>query len=95
MNGHGYNPYAHGCRCEVCRAAKAAYVRAKRAAARERARGPLIVKDGPNELRNYVPGIKHGTAGYKDHLCRCEVCTASQAAEDARRKAARNPAPPA
>ena len=79
---HGYLAYTHGCRCDECRAAKAAYMREKRAAAREAA-GTLIDSLG----RNYVPGIKHGAAGYKDHLCRCEVCTAAKRVEDARRAA--------
>lgn len=71
---HGYNRYTHGCRCEECRAAKATYMRDKRA--RARAVGQRVVE-----------GIKHGTAGYKDHLCRCETCLGAKTAEWERRKA--------
>lgn len=59
---HGYSGYAHGCRCDTCRAAKAAYVRVKRAAARanQGVKGQLE--------------ITHGYAGYQDACCRCYVC---------------------
>jgi hypothetical protein len=75
---HDYLAYAGGCRCSVCRRAKAAYMRAKRAAARAEAE-----RGNP---RVYVAeGIKHGTAGYKDHRCRCDVCRAAKSAEHTRK----------
>jgi hypothetical protein len=83
-NSHGLRRYSsrgHPCTCEVCRAAKAAHMRAQRAeAAQLRAASP-----GP-----YVaPGITHGISGYKDSGCRCPVCRAAKAAEYARSKAGR------
>ena len=79
MSAHGYLLYTHGCRCEVCKAAKAAYMRSKRAAAKAAARGPLINEQG----RHVAPGdFKHGTAhGYKDHACRCLDCSAWKTTE--------------
>lgn len=65
---HGYYLYTAGCRCAVCRAAKAKYIREKRAAARARA---LV---GTNRGAHLVPGIKHGIFGYQEHRCRCDVC---------------------
>lgn len=80
---HGYNAYTHGCRCEVCRAAKAAYVRVKRAEARQYSRrhvgGEYIAR-----------GITHGTiSGYRDSMCRCPECKAVKRAVDRRHYAAR------
>jgi hypothetical protein len=67
---HGYNRYSNGCRCETCRAAKAAYIGERRRAATARA--------APGRV---VPGIKHGTRrGYKELGCRCEPCTAEMRA---------------
>jgi hypothetical protein len=63
---HGYSGYGYGCRCEVCRAAKAAYMAARRRAA--------YLADHP------VPeGIRHATrSAYEEHGCRCEPCTAAE-----------------
>lgn len=57
---HGYNAYAAGCRCQVCREAKTAYVRSRRAAAK---RGEL---DG-----NFTHGTRYG---YEQYHCRCGPC---------------------
>lgn len=82
MTEHGYGPYTRGCRCDVCRAAKADYMRRKRAVAAEwRA---LAEADGWG--RHFVPGITHGYAGYQDWHCRCAVCRAARAAHDAKPK---------
>lgn len=62
---HGYKRYSSNqnpCRCEVCRTAKAAYMREKRKAAGA-------------EKSQVVKGIRHGTAhGYKDNKCKCDPC---------------------
>jgi hypothetical protein len=71
---HGYSPYTHGCRCQVCRDAKAAYMRDKRSRGHKVRR---FVESRPGAGRNYVDGITHGYAGYQDYSCRCEVCRAA------------------
>jgi hypothetical protein len=64
MSDHGYGSYSHGCRCQVCKDARAAYSRNQRAEAARRAR--------PGQS---VEGVKHGTRrAYKDRGCRCEQC---------------------
>ena len=77
--GHGYGRYTNGCRCQVCRAAKAAYVRAKRASAAE-----LRVWCALFGERYEATGITHGITGYQDHHCRCEVCRVAKAVRTAR-----------
>lgn len=68
---HGYSRYSVGCRCPICRAAKADYMRAKRAQAAEarraaQAAGAVYV----------APGITHGRlSGYRDAKCRCPDCS--------------------
>ena len=77
---HGYVAYTHGCRCDTCREAKRAYVRASRAvASAKRERSP--------ELGRYIaPGITHGTySGYQNSHCRCLQCTAVKASRDRER----------
>lgn len=75
---HGYSAYTTGCHCEVCKAAKASYMRDKRASARElRIRAALFGE------RYEAQGITHGYAGYQDHQCRCPVCTAARSSWDA------------
>ena len=59
---HGYNRYTYGCRCGICKAAKADYMSARRGAA--------FLNTAPSP----VPGITHGRAGYEEQGCRCEVC---------------------
>ena len=86
---HGYYRYTAGCRCKVCREAKAAYIREKRAAAR--ARGEV----GASRGAHFVPGIKHGIYGYQEQMCRCEVCVETARAVKRRQWAAkRNRAAP-
>lgn len=75
---HGYVPYTRGCRCGICKAAKAKYMRDLRQGRREQAR--------PNQ---YVNGITHGYAGYQEHMCRCEICTAAKTRQDRDRLARR------
>jgi hypothetical protein len=77
---HGYSRYADGCRCDVCRAAKAAYMRARRAEAKAN-----VLQDGPN----YVPYITHGIGGYTNHLCRCFTCRTAKREQDRRDNARR------
>lgn len=72
--GHGYSGYTNGCRCEVCREAKAAYIRGKRR--RAALRRVLAERWG---LFYVAQGIAHGIAGYQDHQCRCEVCRLAKA----------------
>ncbi len=75
MSEHDYIRYTRGCRCDECRAAKAAYMREKRAHWARKRR--LSEADGAG--RHFVAGITHGYSGYQDHSCRCEVCCASRA----------------
>lgn len=70
MTRHGYGAYTNGCRCEVCRRAKAAYMRLKRAA----------------EPTGHVEGITHGYAGYQDYKCRCDICRTAKYRADKQAK---------
>lgn len=72
---HGYTRYTRGCRCDECRAAKRAYMRAKR---REAAGNRLwAVLCGQ---RYVATGILHGgISGYQDHHCRCDACRLAKA----------------
>ena len=85
---HGtYSAYARrgGCRCDLCWAAKAAYVReSRKAAGMARVKAELA---GKTYIRT---GIVHGVSGYQNHGCRCLVCTFAKAEHTKRRKAARN-----
>lgn len=66
---HNYARYIAGCRCGVCRAAKAAYVRDSRAAAAARRRQAVAAGEV------YVAtDITHGVGGYQNESCRCDVC---------------------
>lgn len=57
---HNYSSYTRGCRCDVCRRAKADYQRDL--VARRRANG--------------TPDHVHGTFnGYRNYGCRCDRCT--------------------
>lgn len=74
---HGYGGYTRGCRCDVCRSAKAAYLRRRRNRARELARR---FTDGQG--RHLATGITHGTAvGYDESGCRCQPCTSAKTAK--------------
>lgn len=79
MSGHGYTAYTRKkdpCRCEVCRAAKAAYQREKRAAA-AKPDLPRLNRFRVGEYpRPVAQGVTHGTAhAYNDNGCRCLACT--------------------
>jgi hypothetical protein len=66
---HGYGGYSNGCRCEVCRAAKADYMGRRRAAA--------FVNTDPGP----VPGVTHGTRfAYEERGCRCGPCVTAERA---------------
>lgn len=79
MSEHGFSRYGYGCRCEVCRAGKAAYMRKRRAAGRQ---ARLAAE---TEGRRYVAeGITHGLTGYKEFSCRCLTCRLSNAAQRAK-----------
>jgi hypothetical protein len=81
-----YSNPDHPCRCEGCRAAKAAYVREKRAAARAAATASLIDERG----RYVAPIDHHGTQyGYQEASCRCLECTHRHAVVQKRQYAAR------
>jgi hypothetical protein len=63
---HGYNRYTAGCRCDICKAAKAAYMKARRDAA-------FLGRS------TVPPGVRHGTRStYEEHGCRCDSCRLSQ-----------------
>jgi hypothetical protein len=63
---HGYATYTCGCRCRRCRAAKAAYMRERRAAATQIARPGIAVT---------AKGVTHGTrSAFEEHGCRCQPC---------------------
>jgi hypothetical protein len=80
---HDYVRYSFGgCRCTTCKAAKAEYVRTRRAAAAElrrqaKAAGQVYV----------AAGISHGVSGYRDASCRCQVCFRAAKASRIRRGA--------
>jgi hypothetical protein len=64
---HTYNTYARGCRCLTCKAAKAEYMRVRRAEARDlaaflRSRKPLH------------PFGSGSVAQYEERGCRCYEC---------------------
>lgn len=85
---HGYGRYTTGCRCDVCKAAKRAYGRNRRALARAR-------RDAARaEGREYVAAVvKHGLYAYQNHSCRCLTCKLANAQSSAkyRRVAAGGP----
>lgn len=59
---HDYVGYTEGCRCDTCKAAKAEYMSARRAAA---AADPVAA----------VSGVTHGTRfAYEERGCRCQRC---------------------
>lgn len=106
MTGHGYVPYTKGCRCEVCRAAKRAYVAERRKAGTEghghesreerrvyaqRHNDPARGRDRVGVLRYVAPTDRHGTpAGYDTDGCRCWDCTDAATLYQATRQAARH-----
>jgi hypothetical protein len=90
---HGYSAYTRGCRCDVCRAAKADYMRERRAKARKEAQLHTRSSTGEHGHRHtaFAPGSyrheasipNHGTRyGYEEAGCRCAECTAARSASD-------------
>lgn len=84
MTAHGYGPYSKGCRCTVCRKAKADYMRARRAEARA-----LAQRAAASGRQRYVDGITHGRVGYAEHGCRCRICVSAATANRASLPSAR------
>ena len=93
MSDHDYSAYTHGCRCDVCRKAKADYMRERRAAARKVAQQHTRSATGnrptngtawaPGATRYIAPIAKHGSRfGYEEHGCRCAECTEARLADD-------------
>lgn len=63
---HGYTGYTHGCDCDVCRAAKAEYMRKRRAEATARRRSGVKIEGD----------FTHGTFfGYEEKGCGCWECS--------------------
>ena len=90
---HGYGPYTNGCRCDVCKKAKADYMRERRAAARKIAQKHTRGSDGKRPTastawavgaeRYVAPIAKHGSRfGYEEHGCRCFDCTEARSVDD-------------
>jgi len=99
-DAHGYGPYSTGCRCDICRAAKAAYLRARRAEHREIAAKHTVGSTGkrpapgtaraPGATRYLAPIANHGTRfGYEEKGCRCFPCSDARALSDRERLARR------
>jgi hypothetical protein len=66
---HDYARYSQGCRCGACKAAKAEYIRTRRAATAD------LRRQAAATGQVYVAaGITHGASGYRDASCRCDVC---------------------
>lgn len=63
-SGHGYTAYTNGCRCDICKRAKADYTANRRA---EAIRTPdLVITD---------PAVTHGRRStYDERGCRCDPC---------------------
>jgi hypothetical protein len=79
VSEHGFTQYGRGCRCATCRAAKTAYVKARRSATRE-----LRLAAEQEGLQYIAEGITHGLAGYKEFSCRCLACRLSNAEQSVR-----------
>lgn len=84
-SSHGYVAYTRGCRCGVCRRAKADYIRERRAAARAIAqrytrsstgrRGTSTTAWAEGAIRYVAIGVTHGTRyAYDERGCRCRAC---------------------
>lgn len=73
---HGYTAYTRGCRCEVCREAKNAYMRERRAEARQEAQRHSVGKRGDVGAIRFVADVRsHGTSyAYYERGCRCSEC---------------------
>ena len=92
---HNYSGYTHGCRCDVCRRAKADYMRERRARHRGVSQKHTVSSTGrrgapgtaraPGATRYVAPIDRHGTrAGYDEHSCRCFPCTDARMAAERR-----------
>jgi hypothetical protein len=79
---HNYAFYADGCRCCICRQAKADYMRERRAAARAKAKTHQAETGRPRRLQE----ISHGQAGYQEYGCRCTTCRGAMSAAARRRR---------
>lgn len=100
MKTHRYSAYTNGCRCEVCRAAKADYMRERRAAARVLAqkhtsaptgKRPRSTACAPGATRYLASVDRHGTRfAYEEWGCRCFDCTTARVASDARYRSKRD-----
>ena len=95
MSEHGYVAYTKGCRCDICRGAKADYMRERRALARTVAQRHTVSSTGkrssrqnartPGATRHVAPIARHGTRyGYEEAGCRCFDCTDARTAADRR-----------
>jgi len=74
---HGYGGYSRGCRCDICREAKATYMRARRKV--------TTPAQAPLGTRFVAPLTRHGTRyGYEEKGCRCFACTTAHANSDSR-----------
>lgn len=89
MSAHGYGRYTRGCRCEICRTAKADYMRARRVTSREK----RVAAEADGWGDHFVPGITHGIGGYDNFSCRCVSCRAAKREKDKRRRGAAYPRP--
>lgn len=92
---HGYGPYTSGCRCDVCRRAKADYMWKRRAQARSVAQKYTSTASGgragrwdafaPGSTRHVASGVSHGTRyAYEERGCRCRECTTARTVSDRR-----------
>lgn len=101
MTGHGYGAYTTGCRCEVCRKAKADYMRDRRAAGRTVAQRYTVGSNGqrptrgtarePGAVRYIAPVERHGTRyAYEERGCRCFPCTDVRMESDRRKPSYRS-----
>lgn len=77
---HDYTNYTYGCRCPICRQAKADYMRARRAEASATAR-----RNSTPISRHIADTPTHGTRyAYEERGCRCQPCTAARTDSDRR-----------
>lgn len=80
---HGYVTYSRGCHCTTCRAAKAAYMRNRRANAAR-----VAMNAARQGLRHIAYSEVHGRAAYDELGCRCPSCFTAR--QEANRRKYRN-----